>query len=72
MVLTQILFVSRAPKGKNPKVKPSNIQNLKQKVVEVITSISPDVLQRVIKNYEDRLSICIAEAGDALKKSSVS
>ena len=68
MVLTQILFVSRAPKGKNPKVKPSNIQDLKQKVVEVIISISPDVFQRVIKNLEDRLSICIAAAGDTLEK----
>ena len=68
MVLTQILFVSRAPKGKNPKVKPSNIQDLKQKVVEVIPSISPDVLQRVIKNFEDRLSIFIVAAGDIFEK----
>ena len=47
--------------------KPSNIQNLKQKVVEVIMSISPDVLQRIIKNFEDRLSICNAAAGDTLE-----
>ena len=68
MVLTQILFVSRAPKGKNPKVKPSNIQDLKQKVVEVITYIFPDVLQCVIKNLEDWLSICIVAAGNTFEK----
>ena len=48
--------------------KPSNIQDIKQKVVEVIPSISPDVLQRVIKNFENRLSIFIVAAGDIFEK----
>ena len=62
------LLPLRARETKSIKSKPSNIQDLKQKVVEVVTSISPNVLQRVIKNFEDRLSICIAAAGDTLEK----
>ena len=48
--------------------KPSNIQDLNEKMVEVITSMYSDVLQRGIKNFEDRLSICIAAAGDTFEK----
>ena len=69
MILTRILFVSRAPKGKSP-VETGLVEvfNYVFKVVEVTTSISPDVLQRVIKNFEDQLSICIAAAGETLEK----
>ena len=68
MVLPLDFYLWGHVKQKVFESKPSNIQDLKQKVFEVITSISPDVLQRVIKNFEDRLSISIAAAGDTLEK----
>ena len=68
MVLPLDFYLWGHVKQKVFESKPSNIQDLKQKVVEFITSISSDVLHRVIKHFENRVSISIAAAGDTFEK----
>jgi hypothetical protein len=61
--LVPILLPRGYPKSKEYKKKPRTMVDLKQNIREEAAAVSPNMLQRVLQNFQKRLGECVDNKG---------
>jgi hypothetical protein len=59
----QYFFLRGYPKSKVYEKKPRTTADLKQNIREEVAALSPNMLQRVMQNFQKRLGECVDNKG---------